>query len=349
MTNNDNSNNYTIQASTVDANLSGLLTLLINTGKTEFLESIQQNIHVLEPDEQDRLPLKLVTENINTISEIINEKNLGLKIVNLIDLSKIHLYSTIKYATGNIYKEGKVVPLPILLNLITRYFFVITEVVSLTIDEYNDYIRINLKPNMPDIISMHQTEGVVVGIYRMLKAFYPIKFIDIQLMHSQPENTDKLYESCLGVIPQFDKPSNFMVLSTDSKIGDIDFQLTSLFSNLQNIMDKEFPNSSYHNRCRHILKCILGFGEPTREHVANILNMSISSLQRRLKQEGFSFQEILLETRKELTIKLLVEQKRSTTDVAFLLGYQSSSQFFKAFKQWFKMKPSELQQCKGKV
>jgi len=342
-------NNYTIHASTVEANLSGLLTLLVNTDKVQLLDSIQQNIHILEPDEQGRLPLNLVTENINTISKIVDEKNLGLKIIDLIDLNKIHLYSTIKYATGNIYKEGKVVPLPILLTLITRYFSVITEVVTVTIDEHNNHVRINLKPNMPDIISMHQTEGVVVGIYRMLKHFYPIKLININFTHSQPENTDELYQSCLSITPKFDKPNDFIELSTGSKVGDIDFQLASVFSNLQNLMDTEFPNSSYHDRCRHILKCILGFGEPTREHVANILNMSISSLQRRLKQEGFSFQQILLETRKELIIKLLVEQNRNTSDVAFLLGYQSSSQFFKAFKKWFNMKPSQLQKHKGKM
>ena len=341
--------NYTIHASTVEANLSGLLTLLMNTGKVELLDSIQKNIHILEPDEQGRLPLKLVTENINILSEIVDEKNLGLRIIDLIDLNKIHLYAIIKYATGNIYEEGNVVPLPILLNLITRYFSVITEVVTVTIDEHNNHVRINLKPNMPDIISMHQTEGVVVGIYRMLKHFYSIKLINIQFTHSQPENTDDLYQSCLSIIPQFDKAHNFIEISTDSNVGDIDFQLASVFSNLQNLMDSEFPNSSYHERCRHILKCILGFGEPTREHVANILNMSISSLQRRLKQEGFSFQQILLETRKTLIIKLLVEQNRNTSDVAFLLGYQSSSQFFKAFKKWFNMKPSQLQKYKGKL
>lgn len=35
----------------------------------------------------------------------------------------------------------------------------------------------------------------------------------------------------------------------------------------------------------------------------------------------------------------LIEQELSATDVAFLLGYQSSSQFFKAFKRWYAMTP----------
>lgn len=67
--------------------------------------------------------------------------------------------------------------------------------------------------------------------------------------------------------------------------------------------------------------------------------MSVSSLQRRLRKEGINFQDILLNTRKLLAHKYLVEEELSATHVAFLLGYQSISQFFIAFKNWFSMIP----------
>ena len=42
---------------------------------------------------------------------------------------------------------------------------------------------------------------------------------------------------------------------------------------------------------------------------------------------------------KRLAHKYLVEHELSGTYVASLLGYQSSSQFFTAFKSWFAMTP----------
>ncbi|NRA23856.1 MAG: helix-turn-helix transcriptional regulator [Oleispira sp.] len=74
--------------------------------------------------------------------------------------------------------------------------------------------------------------------------------------------------------------------------------------------------------------------------------MSVSSLQRRLREEGTSFQKGLWVARKSLAHDYLIDQKMSATDVAFLLGYQFSSQFFKAFKVWVKMTPMEYQNNK---
>ena len=64
---------------------------------------------------------------------------------------------------------------------------------------------------------------------------------------------------------------------------------------LHHMLDKNFTDTSYIQRCQHILITIMGLHEPTREQVAQVLNMSVSSLQRRLREEGTSFKALLLE------------------------------------------------------
>ena len=108
---------------------------------------------------------------------------------------------------------------------------------------------------------------------------------------------------------------------------------------LHHMFHEQFPEYRYAEQCQHILMTTMGVVHPTREQVAQVLNMSVSSLQRRLKEENVTFQEVLLNTRKKLAHKYLVEQKLSATYVASLLGYRSSSQFFTAFKSWFAMTP----------
>lgn len=43
---------------------------------------------------------------------------------------------------------------------------------------------------------------------------------------------------------------------------------------------------------------MMGMIPPTRKNLADSMNISVSTLQRRLDEEGTSFQEVLEETRK---------------------------------------------------
>mgnify|MGYP000571274207 FL=1 len=71
------------------------------------------------------------------------------------------------------------------------------------------------------------------------------------------------------------------------------------------------------------------------------MSISVSTLQRKLRVQQTSFKELLLETRQTMAHELLITHQRNVSDMAFLLGYQSSSQFFKAFKKWFDLTPLE--------
>ncbi len=110
-----------------------------------------------------------------------------------------------------------------------------------------------------------------------------------------------------------------------------------------NMLSAQFSGLSYKQRCEIIITTMMGVSPPTRDHVAEAMSISVSTLQRRLKEEGTSFQEILEETRRQLAELYLTEKKLSTTDIAYLLGYKSHSQFFKAFKTCFGVTPKSYQ------
>lgn len=65
----------------------------------------------------------------------------------------------------------------------------------------------------------------------------------------------------------------------------------------------------------------------------------ISSLLTR--ELGKSFSQILLELRMERAVILLRETELSVQEVALLLGYSNSSNFYKAFRQFYQMSPRE--------
>lgn len=74
--------------------------------------------------------------------------------------------------------------------------------------------------------------------------------------------------------------------------------------------------------------------------VAKRMGMTGRSLQRRLKDEGTSFQDLREKTRRALASHYLAEDL-SLSEIAFLLGFSEPSAFFRAFKRWTGKTPLE--------
>ncbi|WP_027857258.1 AraC family transcriptional regulator [Marinobacterium jannaschii] len=75
------------------------------------------------------------------------------------------------------------------------------------------------------------------------------------------------------------------------------------------------------------------------EEVAGRLNMSVSTLRRRLMEEGSSYQKIKDECRKQAAIEYMNSPQLSINDVASLMGFEEPSAFFRSFKKWTGMTP----------
>lgn len=73
--------------------------------------------------------------------------------------------------------------------------------------------------------------------------------------------------------------------------------------------------------------------------IANDFNIGERSLQRKLKEEGTSYQLLINRIRKELAQKY-IEEKRTFIEISTLLGFESQSAFNKFFRKHFNTKPS---------
>jgi AraC-like DNA-binding protein len=85
----------------------------------------------------------------------------------------------------------------------------------------------------------------------------------------------------------------------------------------------------------------LQFGEPRRQDVASGLGLAERTLQRRLQEESVSFQGLLDRTRRELAQQYLAEERHTLTEVADMLGFVDTSNFFRACKRWFGVPPAQ--------
>ena len=78
----------------------------------------------------------------------------------------------------------------------------------------------------------------------------------------------------------------------------------------------------------------LSEGVPTISDTARQLGMSGRTLQRRLSEQGYSFQTLVDESRRQLSERLLQETDYSLSEIALMTGYSEQSAFTRAFKRW---------------
>lgn len=87
-------------------------------------------------------------------------------------------------------------------------------------------------------------------------------------------------------------------------------------------------------------------GIPTLEDIAANFNTSSRSLQRRLKEEGFTYQQLTASCRMSLALYYLESGTYPIKEVSYMLGYNELSSFSKAFKKWTGKTPMHYQKNK---
>ena len=77
---------------------------------------------------------------------------------------------------------------------------------------------------------------------------------------------------------------------------------------------------------------------------AREVGLGTRTLQRRLNEEGTTFMTQLNGTREKLALHYLQRTQYSCTEIAFLLGFEEPSSFFRAFHEWTGATPEALRE-----
>ena len=104
----------------------------------------------------------------------------------------------------------------------------------------------------------------------------------------------------------------------------------------QQLMEKNFRE-----QVKGTLKRLLAGERPAIEHVARELRLSKRTLQRRLTEDGITFQQLMEEARRELARHYLLHSTLELNETAYLLGYADANSFYRAFHEWEGTSPGQ--------
>jgi AraC-like DNA-binding protein len=92
--------------------------------------------------------------------------------------------------------------------------------------------------------------------------------------------------------------------------------------------------TSLSDQVKAVLLQALPSGRPDIADVAREMGMSERTLQRRITDEGTAFRELVNAARHDLSRRLLSDQTNDMAEVAYMLGYQDTRSFYRAFRSW---------------
>lgn len=193
-----------------------------------------------------------------------------------------------------------------------------TEKVPHTVRHMADYLM---------VFVVHELDGLLLQKIEPLKVTYPYAV-------SAPTEYNRVFRcSVLRKKGPFsvELPRSYWDLTLLSAHYELQ---QGLLQQLHALRQEEVPGGALHQRIFHFLLTNAYLYTLSLESVAANFNTSPRSLQRRLKEEGVTFLQIVDEVRSRLARQYLQSPRYSIKDIAGLLGYNEPAAFTRAFRRW---------------
>lgn len=148
---------------------------------------------------------------------------------------------------------------------------------------------------------------------------------------------------------QFSKPFNAVFFNDQDLAQPIPNQNPRLYEIASSYIDTQYPSISLHlvTRVHAIAARLLAQGLCTHAEVAERLSMHPRTLQRRLREEGTSFETIKDDVRRDAAVRYLSQTDIPLARVASLLGYSESSVLTRSCQRWFASSPRQIREKSG--
>lgn len=227
-----------------------------------------------------------------------------------------------------------------------RYARVICESDRILIHEEENNYRVVYSNLDPDFQCTSMTEHDTAQAVKYARLFSGISFnpVKVHFAHEKPDYA-KEYEKIFKCPVRFESDDNSIIF----KKKDLQQPIISRDPHLQAVLKKHADavikqlseTETIKSRVELFIVKNLAMGNLDIEKTAVSLNMSRSTLQRKLKQEGATFSSLLENTRKSILLTHL-KQNMDATQIAYHLGFADPSTFQHAFKRWYGKSPGEF-------
>jgi len=195
------------------------------------------------------------------------------------------------------------------------------------IDDWQNSVSAIQALDLLMVFVIHELDGL------MLKKIHPLK---VNYMR-EPDNLAE-YERVMRCMPVINAKENAITFNKkywNEPIITAYYELQKIL--LQKVSELKTTSIKKQTLQSSIYDYLLNnsyLGIVSLDDVASNFNISVRTLQRKLKEEGINFQYLADEARKTLAINYLKAGSYPVKEISYMLGYNELSAFTRSFKRW---------------
>ncbi|MCG8330432.1 MAG: AraC family transcriptional regulator [Chitinophagales bacterium] len=220
-----------------------------------------------------------------------------------------------------------------------------------SLQQINDEWQLSVQPNFQweqqsPIAVRHTMDGMMVFTLRQFQSLTRQRYEPLRIHFSYPRPKHfMIYERYFNCSISFSQPTTALFLNKRQVAEPIitsDYQLLQLLvSYAERKLTFLQKNKGFINGVRQIILQLSTPQFPTIEQVADNLNLSVRSFQRRLKEEGLTYKKMIDTLKHQFALEYLKNISLPVKEVAYLLDYADTSSFIRSFKRWEGSSPEE--------
>ncbi|GLQ33586.1 AraC family transcriptional regulator [Litoribrevibacter albus] len=325
------------QQSVIKSYVQTLIDTTINAGVT--LSDLLDELPLSEDDLKQpefRLDMTVMTQLWLRAVALTKDPYLGLHVGENMQLGSLHAFGPIAMNCPT---------LDTAIDYMVKYSSIVSEGGVISYKHQGELCNILYTPNENLIpVTHYQIEGVLstlINIARMIST-ESLTPTSVHFEHDEPDSLD-VYHRIFRCPIYFNATDNKIVLTQQDVALPVKFADPSLLAFHEILAQQILTKLSKEEKTRHHVQHIiheLGPRVCSPENVAQRLNLSLRSLQRKLQEEHSSYQDILDTYRKEQSKHLLTHTQWSIATIAEHLGYLNLSSYHRAFRRWYGITPA---------
>jgi AraC-like DNA-binding protein len=202
-------------------------------------------------------------------------------------------------------------------------------------------------PSFPAVITRPYAEYTLAAVFLRTRVSINPQFslTRVDFSHPRPDDIGE-HERIFDCPVRFGAETCQLVIDREAwdlpRMGGADLALFSVLDAHARMLLDQLPKvTDLVGRLREAIAAELRGGNPKIETIATRLAMSTRTLQRRLKDEGVVFNDVVDAIRFRAAKSYLAQRDIACVEVAYLLGFSEQSAFNRAFKRWSGRTPSE--------
>ena len=226
------------------------------------------------------------------------------------------------------------------------------QAIPLRLEEGTSEARMYLSPHpeweatAPEPVR-HTAEGMLAFMWRAFRSLtlqqYPLHAVWVK---GPANGREAEFAEVFGIPVLFDQPEYaifFKPEHVDAPVATRDFRLLQLLvQHAQQKLAELQANQAFVDTVRDAMLNLMAPEFPTLEQVADMLHLSVRTLQRRLGEEGTTYKALLDELRQTFAQRYLADKELSVSEVAYLLSYGEVSAFSRSFRRWTGQSPVQF-------